>query len=39
MHNLELALSLRLGKGPLDEAQLRAITAALDGAAAEIERS
>ena len=39
MHNLELALSLRLGKGPLDDAQLRAITAALDGAAAEIERS
>jgi DNA-binding PadR family transcriptional regulator len=39
MHNLELALSLRLGKGPLDEAQVRTITAVLDRAASDIERS
>jgi DNA-binding PadR family transcriptional regulator len=39
MHNLELALSLRLGNGPLDGAQVRTITAALDRAATEIERS
>jgi DNA-binding PadR family transcriptional regulator len=39
MHNLELALSIRLGKEPLDEAQVRAITGALDRVASEIERS
>jgi DNA-binding PadR family transcriptional regulator len=39
MHNLEMALSIRLGRGPLDEAQLRAITEALDRVAGEIERS
>jgi DNA-binding PadR family transcriptional regulator len=39
MHNLELALSIRLGKGPLDEGQVRAITDALDRVAGEIERS
>jgi DNA-binding PadR family transcriptional regulator len=39
MHNLELALSLRLSKGRLDETQLRTITAALDRAASDIERS
>jgi len=38
MHNLKLALSVRLGKGPLTEAQISAITAALDRAASEIER-
>ena len=39
MQNLEQALSIRLGKGPLDAAQLRAITEALDRVAGEIERS
>ena len=39
MHNLELSLSIRLGKGPLDAEQVRMITAALDRAAGEIERS
>lgn len=39
MHNLELALSIRLGRGPLDEGQVRAITGALDRVAGEIERS
>jgi len=38
MHNLQLALSVRLGKGPLTEAQIGAITAALDRVASEIER-
>jgi DNA-binding PadR family transcriptional regulator len=38
LHNLQEALSIRLGKGPLDAAQVRAITDALDRAAAEIER-
>jgi len=36
--NLEMALSIRLGKGALDADQIRAITEALDRAAAEIER-
>ena len=39
MHNLELALSIRLGRGPLDENQIRAVTDTLDRAAIEIERS
>ncbi len=39
MQNLQTALSIRLGRGPLDAAQVRAITAAIDGAAGEIERS
>ena len=39
MQNLEQALSIRLGKGPLDAAQLHAITEALDRVAGEIERS
>lgn len=39
MHNLEMALSIRLGRGPLDTEQLRRITEALDRAAGEIERS
>lgn len=38
LHNLEQALSIRLGKGPLDAAQIRAITDALDRVAGEIER-
>jgi len=39
MHNLELALSIRLGRGPLDTEQVRTVTDALDRAAGEIERS
>jgi DNA-binding PadR family transcriptional regulator len=39
MQNLKLALSIRLGRGPLDRDQVRAITTALDRAAGEIERS
>jgi hypothetical protein len=39
MRNLELALSIRLGRGPLDEHQIRAVTDTLDRAASEIERS
>jgi DNA-binding PadR family transcriptional regulator len=39
MQNLRLALSIRLGRGPLDRDQVRAITAALDRVAGEIERS
>jgi DNA-binding PadR family transcriptional regulator len=39
MHNLEQALSIRLGKGPLDAAQVRAVADALDRVATEIERS
>jgi DNA-binding PadR family transcriptional regulator len=38
LHNLELALSIRLGKGPPDAAQVRAITDALDRVASEIEQ-
>ncbi len=39
MHNLEMALSIRLGRGPLDAGQVRTITEALDRAAGEVERS
>ena len=39
MHNLEMALSIRLGRGPLDTGQARTITEALDRVAGEIERS
>jgi DNA-binding PadR family transcriptional regulator len=39
LHNLQHALAIRLGKGPLDVAEVRAITDMLDRAAAEIERS
>jgi len=39
MHNLEMALSIRLGRGPLDPAQVRTITEALDRVAGEVERS
>jgi DNA-binding PadR family transcriptional regulator len=38
LHNLQFALSVRLSKGPLTAAQIGAITATLDRAAAEIER-
>ena len=37
--NLKLALRLRQGRGPLTEAQVRAIAAALDAAAVAVERS
>jgi DNA-binding PadR family transcriptional regulator len=39
MHNLRLALWIRLRRGPLDTAQVRAIVDALDRVAGEIERS
>ena len=39
MQNLDQALSIRLGRGPLDAAQVRTITDALDRVAGEIERS
>jgi hypothetical protein len=38
MHNLKLALSVRLSKGPLTGVRISAITAGLDPAASEIER-
>ncbi len=38
MHNLRLALRIRLGRGPLDAAEVRAVTKILDRAAAEIEK-
>jgi DNA-binding PadR family transcriptional regulator len=38
MHNLRLALRIRLGRGPLDAAAVRAVTEILDRAAAEVER-
>lgn len=38
MRNLEQALANRLGRGPLDTTQVQAVAAALDRAAAEIER-
>jgi hypothetical protein len=38
MHNLEMALSIRLGRGPMEAAEIRTVTEALDRAAAEIER-
>lgn len=37
MHNLPLALRIRLGRGPLDAAEVRAVTEILDRAAARIE--
>jgi DNA-binding PadR family transcriptional regulator len=37
--NLKLALRLRLSQGPLDEAQIAAIAAAVDAAALAVERS
>ena len=39
MHNLRLALRIRLGRGPLDAAGVRGITEILDRAAGEVERS
>lgn len=39
MHNLKLALRLRQRRGPMSQEQLQAIVAALDTAAAAIERS
>jgi DNA-binding PadR family transcriptional regulator len=39
MHNLEAALTIRLGRGPLSADQVRAVTAVLDRAASEIEQS
>lgn len=39
LHNLDLALSIRLARGPLDATQVRAVTDALDRVASEIERS
>lgn len=39
MHNLRLALRIRLGRGPLDAEQIRRVTEVLDRAAGEIERS
>lgn len=38
MHNLEAALTIRLGRGPLTADQVRAVTAVLDRAASEIEQ-
>jgi len=39
MHNLEAALTIRLGRGPLTADELRAVTAILDRAASEVEQS
>ncbi len=39
MENLKLALRLRMERGPLSEAEIEAVAAALDGAALAIERS
>lgn len=38
IENLRLALRMRLARGPLDEAQTRAVAAALDAAATAVER-
>lgn len=39
VHNLEAALAIRMGRGPLSADQVRAVTAILDRAASEIEQS
>jgi DNA-binding PadR family transcriptional regulator len=39
MQNLHSALSIRLGRGPLNAEQVRTVTATLDRAAGEIEQS
>jgi DNA-binding PadR family transcriptional regulator len=39
MENLKLALRLRLGRGPLSEAQVTAVTDALDAATTQVERT
>ena len=38
MHNLKLAVRIRLGKGRLSPDEVRAVTEALDRVASEIER-
>jgi hypothetical protein len=38
MHNLKMALRLKLADSPLNAAQVQAIAAALDAAAATLER-
>jgi DNA-binding PadR family transcriptional regulator len=38
LHNLEAALTIRLGRGPLGPDEVSAVTAILDRAASEIER-
>jgi DNA-binding PadR family transcriptional regulator len=39
LQNLEAALAIRLGRGPLSSDQVRAVTAILDRAAGEVEQS
>lgn len=39
MENLKLALRMRLGRGPLSEGQITAVTAALDTAAVTVEQT
>ena len=39
MQNLRLALRMRLSRGPLTDAQIDAVTRALDAAAQTVERS
>ena len=39
MHNLRLALQMRLARGPLSDAEIDAVVRALDGAAVTVERS
>jgi DNA-binding PadR family transcriptional regulator len=39
MENLKLSLRLRLGRGPLTEEQVAAVTSALDAAAVSVERT
>jgi DNA-binding PadR family transcriptional regulator len=39
MENLKTALRLRMGRGPLTEAQLQSVAAAIDAAALGVERS
>ena len=38
MENLKLALRLRLARGPLTDAQINAVAAAIDAAATSVER-
>ncbi len=39
MENLKVALRLRMARGPLSQAEAEAVAAAIDGAAAAVERS
>jgi hypothetical protein len=39
MENLKLALRMRLGRGPLSEEEVTAVTEALDAAAIRVERT